>query len=90
MCYFLPQFKAVSSSLFTEMFIYMGLYLTEAAELADDGRQRVVHHTLQLAADALGQLPSTEVTRLDVPLNQRHGEASLRHKLQRKCKRKTA
>lgn len=64
------------------MCIYMGLNLTEAAELADDGRQRVVHHTLQLAADALGQLPSTEVTRLDVPLNQRHGEASLRHTLQ--------
>lgn len=50
--------------------------LTQAAELTDDGRECVVHHTLQLAADALGELPSAEVTGLDVPLNQRHGEAA--------------
>lgn len=51
--------------------------LTQAAELADNGGERVVHHTLQLAADALGELPSAEVTGVDVPLHQRHGEASL-------------
>lgn len=59
--------------------------LTQAAELTDDGRERVVHHTLELAADAVGELPSAEVTGLDVPLHQRHGEASHRHKLQRKA-----
>lgn len=52
--------------------------LTQAAELTDNGGERVVHHTLQLAADALGELPSAEVTGVDVPLHQRHGEASLR------------
>lgn len=56
--------------------------LTQAAELTDDGRERVVHHTLQLAANALGELPSAEVTGLDVPLHQRHGEASHQHTLQ--------
>lgn len=50
--------------------------LTEAAELPDDGRERVVHHALQLAADALGEFPPAEVARLDVPLHQRHGDAS--------------
>lgn len=63
-------------------FVYAGVCLTQAAELTDDGRECVVHHTLQLAADALGELPSTEVTGLDVPLHQRHGEASRRHTLQ--------
>lgn len=62
----------------------MCVCLTQAAELTDDGRERVVHHTLQLAANALGELPSAEVTGLDVPLHQRHGEASHRHKLQGK------
>lgn len=52
------------------------MYLTQAAELANDGGQRVVHHTLQLAADAIGQRSPAEVARLDVPLHQRHGEAS--------------
>lgn len=56
--------------------------LTQTAELTDDGRERVVHHTLQLAADALGELPSAEVPGLNVPLHQRHGEASHRHDLQ--------
>lgn len=55
--------------------------LTQAAKLTDDGRECVVHHTLQLAADALRELPSAEVTGLNVPLHQRHGEASHRHKL---------
>lgn len=64
------------------MFVCVSVCLTQAAELTDDGRQRVVHHTLQLAADALGEFPSAEVTGLDVPLHQRHGEASHRHKLQ--------
>lgn len=63
------------------MFVCVSVCLTQAAELTDDGRQRVVHHTLQLAADALGEFPSAEVTGLDVPLHQRHGEASHRHKL---------
>lgn len=58
--------------------------LTQTAQLTNDGRERVVHHTLQLTADALWQLPSAEVTRLDVPLYQRHGEASHRHKLEGK------
>lgn len=62
-------------------FVCASVRLTQAAELTDDGRERVVHHTLQLAADALGELPSAEVTGLDVPLHQRHGEASHRHKL---------
>lgn len=53
--------------------------LTQAAELTDDGRERVVHNTLQLAADALGQLPSAEVTGLNVPLHERHGETSHQH-----------
>lgn len=55
--------------------------LTQAAELTDDGGESVVHHTLQLAADALRELPSAEVPGVDVPLHQRHGEASHRHKL---------
>lgn len=55
--------------------------LTQAAELTDNGGERVVHHTLQLAADALGELPSAEVTGVDVPLHQRHGGASLRPNL---------
>lgn len=63
------------------VFVCVSVCLTQAAELTDDGRQRVVHHTLQLAADALGEFPSAEVTGLDVPLHQRHGEASHRHKL---------
>lgn len=57
--------------------------LTQAAELTDDGRERVVHHALQLAADALGEFPSAEVAGLDVPLHQRHGETSRRHTLRR-------
>lgn len=61
----------------------MCVVLTQAAKLTDDGGERVVHHTLELAADAVGQLPPAEVTGLDVPLHQRHGEASHRHKLQR-------
>jgi len=68
--------------------VYLSVSLTEAAELANDGRERVVHHTLQLTADALGQLPSAEVTRLDVPLHQRHGEASHRHELQGNTRKK--
>lgn len=60
----------------------LSVCLTQAAELTNDGRERVVHHTLQLAADALGELPSAEVTGLDVPLHQRHGEVSHQHKLQ--------
>lgn len=62
--------------------------LTQAAELTDNGGERVVHHTLQLAADALGELPSAEVARIDVPLHQRHGEASHRHKLMEKQPKK--
>lgn len=58
--------------------------LTQAAELTDNSGERVVHHALQLAADALGELPSAEVTGIDVPLHQRHGEASLRHNLMEK------
>lgn len=50
--------------------------LTQAAELADDGGECVVHHTLQLAVDAIGELPAAEVARLDVPLDQWHGDAS--------------
>lgn len=57
--------------------------LTQAAELTDDGWECVVHHTLQLTANALREFPPAEVTGLDVPLHQRHGEASHRHKLQR-------
>lgn len=49
--------------------------LTQAAELPDNGGQSVVHHTLQLAADALRELPSAEVAGINVPLHQRHGEA---------------
>lgn len=64
------------------VFVYVSVCLTQAAELTDDGRERVVHHTLQLAADALGELPSAEVTGLDVPLHQRHSEASHRQRLQ--------
>lgn len=64
------------------VFVRVSVCLTQAAELTDDGRERVVHHTLQLAADALGELPSAEVTGLDVPLHQWHGKASHRHKLQ--------
>lgn len=60
--------------------------LTQAAELTNDGRERVVHHALQLAADALGEFPPAEVARLDVPLHQRHGEASHRHALRRDTK----
>lgn len=55
--------------------------LTQAAELTDDGGQRVVHHTLQLAVDTFRELPSAEVTGLDVSLHQRHGEASNCQKL---------
>jgi len=55
--------------------------LTQAAELTDDGRERVVHHALQLVADAHGELPSAEVTWLDDPLHQRHGGASHRQSL---------
>ena len=50
--------------------------LTEAAELADDGRQGVVGDILQLPADALGQGALAEVARLDVPLHQRHDDPS--------------
>lgn len=52
--------------------------LTQAAELTDDGGERVVHHTLQLAADALRELAPAEVTGVDVPLHQRHGLAPSR------------
>lgn len=61
------------------MCLSVNVCLTQAAELTDDGGKRVVHHTLQLAADALGERPSAEVARLDVSLHQRHGEASRRH-----------
>lgn len=54
--------------------------LTQAAELTDDSRQGVVHHALQLAADAVRQRPPAEVARLDVPLHQRHGETSRRQR----------
>lgn len=63
--------------------------LTQAAELTDNGGESVVHHTLQLAADALGELPSAEVAGIDVPLHQRHGEASHRHKLMEKKQKST-
>lgn len=64
--------------------------LTQAAELADDGREGVVHHTLQLAADAIRELTTAEVTGLDVPLHQRHGEASHPHDLQGNTDKKKA
>lgn len=78
-CFFLVD--ALSSLLFTRtgVLVLVNVCLTQAAELTDDGRKRVVHHTLQLAADALGERPSAEVARLDVSLHQRHGEASRRH-----------
>lgn len=82
-CFFLVD--ALSSLLFTRtgvlvlVNVSVNVCLTQAAELTDDGRKCVVHHTLQLAADALGERPSAEVARLDVSFHQRHGEASRRH-----------
>lgn len=82
-CFFLLD--PFSSLLFTRtgvlvlVNVSVNVCLTQAAELTDDGGKRVVHHTLQLAADALGERPSAEVARLDVSLHQRHGEASRRH-----------
>lgn len=82
-CFFLLD--PFSSLLFTRtgvlvlVNVSVNVCLTQAAELTDDGGKRVVHHTLQLAADALGECPSAEVARLDVSLHQRHGEASRRH-----------
>ena len=64
--------------------------LTQAAELTDNCGESVVHHTLQLAADALGELPSAEVTGIDVPLHQRHGEASHCQRLMEKKTEKRA
>lgn len=68
--------------MFESVYVHIvSVCLTQAAKLTDDGRECVVHHTLQLAADALRELPSAEVTGLNVPLHQRHGEASQQHKL---------
>lgn len=81
---FLPTLKFLAAICLQERLCVfsVNVHLTQAAELADDGRERVVHHTLQLAADSLWQLPSAEVPGLDVPLHQRHGDGSHQHKLQ--------
>lgn len=43
--------------------------LTQTAQLADDGSQGAVGHTLELTGDALGQGPPAQVPGLDVPLH---------------------
>lgn len=49
---------------------------TQATELADDGRQRVVGHTFQLVANPIRHCVVAQVPRLNVSLDQRHDPRS--------------
>lgn len=46
--------------------------LTQATELADDGGQRVVGYTFQLAANSIRDCTVAQESRLNVSLDQRH------------------
>lgn len=53
--------------------------LTQTTELADDGGQGVVGHTLQLTVDSVGHCTVAKVPGLNVSLDQRHDPVSRLH-----------